>query len=324
MASSAGRRLPMEKPSQQNHEQQQLQQQNQQPFKCPRCDSSNTKFCYYNNYSLSQPRHFCKACKRYWTRGGTLRSVPVGGGCRKNKRVKRPSASTSASAATASEPRQASVMARPSIDVSTTRSEAHVNPLFFDAGGGISYPRFHSAVDLPHRLPGALGLGFASPGFGSGDGNYIQDLLSSASILSGGNYSSDGIQCTNPTMIPPISGSEAPTAAIPGAVPTISSLLASTIQQQKLFNADLKHVQALDTFKGFSSCQDSRDTAADAENDIAMKEVKAEGLNLPGWSFGYQSRMDISDSVPHYWNMSSNTGSWHDPSNTGSSVPSLI
>ncbi|KAJ6402106.1 hypothetical protein OIU84_014228 [Salix udensis] len=68
----------------------QPQQQQQQALKCPRCDSSNTKFCYYNNYSLSQPRHFCKACKRYWTRGGTLRNVPVGGGCRKNKRVRRP------------------------------------------------------------------------------------------------------------------------------------------------------------------------------------------------------------------------------------------
>ncbi|XP_055812413.1 dof zinc finger protein DOF2.4-like [Solanum dulcamara] len=55
-------------------------------LKCPRCDSTNTKFCYFNNYSLSQPRHFCKACKRYWTRGGALRSVPVGGGCRRNKR----------------------------------------------------------------------------------------------------------------------------------------------------------------------------------------------------------------------------------------------
>ncbi|KAK6133411.1 hypothetical protein DH2020_008983 [Rehmannia glutinosa] len=57
-------------------------------LKCPRCDSSNTKFCYYNNYSLSQPRYFCKACRRYWTHGGTLRNVPVGGGCRKNKRAK--------------------------------------------------------------------------------------------------------------------------------------------------------------------------------------------------------------------------------------------
>ncbi|KAK6118813.1 hypothetical protein DH2020_047448 [Rehmannia glutinosa] len=42
---------------------------------CPRCASSNTKFCYYNNYSLSQPRYFCKGCRRYWTKGGSLRNV---------------------------------------------------------------------------------------------------------------------------------------------------------------------------------------------------------------------------------------------------------
>ncbi|CAN6984264.1 hypothetical protein BRARA_A00104 [Brassica rapa] len=55
-------------------------------LKCPRCDSVNTKFCYYNNYSLSQPRHYCKNCRRYWTRGGSLRNVPIGGSTRnKNK-----------------------------------------------------------------------------------------------------------------------------------------------------------------------------------------------------------------------------------------------
>ncbi|KAK1357373.1 Dof-type domain-containing protein [Heracleum sosnowskyi] len=71
--------------------------QDQQPQKCPRCDSSNTKFCYYNNYSLTQPRYFCKSCRRYWTKGGTLRNVPVGGGCRKNN--KRSSSSSSNSSA---------------------------------------------------------------------------------------------------------------------------------------------------------------------------------------------------------------------------------
>ncbi|KAE9613320.1 putative transcription factor C2C2-Dof family [Lupinus albus] len=60
----------------------------EQSLKCPRCDSPNTKFCYYNNYSLTQPRHFCKTCRRYWTKGGALRNVPIGGGCRKNKKVK--------------------------------------------------------------------------------------------------------------------------------------------------------------------------------------------------------------------------------------------
>lgn len=57
-------------------------------LRCPRCDSADTKFCYYNNYNTSQPRHFCKSCKRYWTAGGTLRNVPVGGGLRKNKKCK--------------------------------------------------------------------------------------------------------------------------------------------------------------------------------------------------------------------------------------------
>ncbi|VAH82943.1 unnamed protein product [Triticum turgidum subsp. durum] len=57
-------------------------------LKCPRCDSTNTKFCYFNNYSLTQPRHFCRACRRYWTRGGAVRNVPVGGGYRRSAKSK--------------------------------------------------------------------------------------------------------------------------------------------------------------------------------------------------------------------------------------------
>ncbi|KAI7736979.1 hypothetical protein M8C21_027255 [Ambrosia artemisiifolia] len=60
--------------------------QKESAVNCPRCNSTSTKFCYYNNYSLSQPRYFCKTCRRYWTEGGSLRNVPVGGGSRKNKR----------------------------------------------------------------------------------------------------------------------------------------------------------------------------------------------------------------------------------------------
>ncbi|EEF43234.1 dof zinc finger protein DOF1.4 [Ricinus communis] len=78
--------LELPKPATGRRQQQQNQQQSE-PLKCPRCDSINTKFCYYNNYNKSQPRHFCKSCKRHWTKGGTLRNVPVGGG-RKNKRLK--------------------------------------------------------------------------------------------------------------------------------------------------------------------------------------------------------------------------------------------
>ncbi|CAM0958398.1 unnamed protein product [Alopecurus aequalis] len=62
----------------------------EQGLKCPRCDSGNTKFCYFNNYSLTQPRHFCRACRRYWTRGGALRNVPVGGGYRRHAKRAKP------------------------------------------------------------------------------------------------------------------------------------------------------------------------------------------------------------------------------------------
>ncbi|GAB2231667.1 hypothetical protein Drorol1_Dr00010678 [Drosera rotundifolia] len=68
----------------------------QEPLRCPRCDSTNTKFCYYNNYNFSQPRHFCKSCRRYWTHGGTLRDIPVGGGSRRNAKRSRTLTTTSA------------------------------------------------------------------------------------------------------------------------------------------------------------------------------------------------------------------------------------
>ncbi|KMZ62001.1 Dof zinc finger protein DOF1.7 [Zostera marina] len=56
--------------------------------RCPRCNSQDTKFCYYNNYNLAQPRHFCKACRRYWTLGGSLRNIPIGGTSRRNTEIK--------------------------------------------------------------------------------------------------------------------------------------------------------------------------------------------------------------------------------------------
>ncbi|XP_037488032.1 dof zinc finger protein DOF3.1-like [Triticum dicoccoides] len=67
-------------------------QQQQQRLECPRCSSSDTKFCYYNNYSTTQPRHYCRTCRRYWTHGGTLRNVPVGGACRRAGKRRKASA----------------------------------------------------------------------------------------------------------------------------------------------------------------------------------------------------------------------------------------
>lgn len=101
--------------------------QPEQQLKCPRCDSSNTKFCYFNNYSLTQPRHFCKTCRRYWTRGGALRNVPVGGGCRRNKRSK----STSSKSPGNSEQRQShSSTTSSSIPSNSTNLNTSDNNLF--------------------------------------------------------------------------------------------------------------------------------------------------------------------------------------------------
>ncbi|KAK4271501.1 hypothetical protein QN277_020190 [Acacia crassicarpa] len=115
-------KLELPKPPLMRKQQQQIQSSSSslssEPLKCPRCDSINTKFCYYNNYNKSQPRHFCRTCKRHWTKGGTLRNVPVGGG-RKNKRVKKssssstPISSSAAAAATSGMPIQSSLQ-RPS------------------------------------------------------------------------------------------------------------------------------------------------------------------------------------------------------------------
>ncbi|XP_043698555.1 dof zinc finger protein DOF2.4-like [Telopea speciosissima] len=92
-------------------------------LKCPRCESTNTKFCYFNNYSLSQPRHFCKSCRRYWTRGGALRSVPVGGGCRRNKKSsKGSSCSSSSSSSSKSSALSAAVNPQTGSPVGTTSS----------------------------------------------------------------------------------------------------------------------------------------------------------------------------------------------------------
>ncbi|CAL5206863.1 unnamed protein product [Lathyrus oleraceus] len=81
----------MVKPLATNTSEKKPRPEKQQAVNCPRCNSINTKFCYYNNYSLTQPRYFCKTCRRYWTQGGSIRNIPVGGGTRKNNKVIRSS-----------------------------------------------------------------------------------------------------------------------------------------------------------------------------------------------------------------------------------------
>ncbi|PIN14534.1 hypothetical protein CDL12_12830 [Handroanthus impetiginosus] len=69
-------------------DQPQQQEQPSTPLKCPRCNSLDTKFRYFNNHSLAQPRYYCKTCKRQWTVGGNLRNIPFGGKSRNGKHTK--------------------------------------------------------------------------------------------------------------------------------------------------------------------------------------------------------------------------------------------
>ncbi|XP_043689821.1 dof zinc finger protein DOF1.5-like [Telopea speciosissima] len=75
----------MEESSEKSSEDTSVEKRPEKIIPCPRCKSMETKFCYFNNYNVNQPRHFCKGCQRYWTAGGTLRNVPVGAGRRKTK-----------------------------------------------------------------------------------------------------------------------------------------------------------------------------------------------------------------------------------------------
>ncbi|PIN07395.1 hypothetical protein CDL12_19283 [Handroanthus impetiginosus] len=277
-----------------------------QPLKCPRCDSSNTKFCYYNNYSLSQPRHFCKACKRYWTRGGTLRNVPVGGGCRKNKRVKRPSSSSGGDAASSP---AANASAQPRIDLSPAASSHINNPLFYGLHSNINpvelssfplVPSFrvsnsdhNTGFDLQPQMNNNLGIGFSSSGL-------IQQALNTASssaTSSLGNYNNHSLFGSSTLA----------------STSTMASLLASTFQRQKFANNNNSN-----NFPGLMPYEDHG------------KEVKLEGENRLMWSSNPNPNPnpnpieEINSSDPSLWT-TSNVGSWFDPSNMGSSsVPSLI
>ncbi|KAL4388326.1 hypothetical protein GQ457_09G010270 [Hibiscus cannabinus] len=137
----------------------------QQQLPCPRCDSTNTKFCYYNNYNFSQPRHFCKSCRRYWTHGGTLRDIPVGGGTRRNAKRSRTTVVSSSTNAT----------------TTTSYNDFHLPaaasqvllPVSGNQGGESNSKGngFASLLNNPQG-PGYLGLG----GFGLGIGPALEDI----------------------------------------------------------------------------------------------------------------------------------------------------
>ncbi|XWS41673.1 hypothetical protein CRYUN_Cryun17cG0102600 [Craigia yunnanensis] len=181
----------------------------EQALKCPRCDSPNTKFCYYNNYSLTQPRYFCKTCRRYWTNGGALRNVPIGGGCRKNKKIKS--------------------FSRLSADSKDSTSSSEMGGLKFFHGlspamdfqlGGLSFPRLN---------PSASGIynQFASFGDSTSPSFSLDPSGSSSSLMGFSNYPLSSV-----------------TSGLSGAIQEMGSLnvnssLASSIESLSSINQDL-------------------------------------------------------------------------------------
>ncbi|GFZ03035.1 Dof-type zinc finger DNA-binding family protein [Actinidia rufa] len=305
MASSTDSRVMEIKPSQ---DQSPNPNPNQQALKCPRCDSSNTKFCYYNNYSLSQPRHFCKACKRYWTRGGTLRNVPVGGGCRKNKRIKRSSASaidahapTSSSSSPISIPKPSS-QAQPQINISSTSSISnHLNPLFYGLPTNscelsVPYPRFNSRVSNVESVSGF-------------------DLHSQLNNLGLGFYPNKQIQ-DHVTTSNPLLSSYSMFGSTSSTSPTMASLLASSLHQHKFGSNGLKNIQ--ETTTSF------QDLVPYEDLQLKMEDQGQKGLN---WNVASSQNQieQVSPSDPSfYWNATSVGTAWLDPTISGSSAPSLI
>nr|GLL16722.1 dof zinc finger protein DOF5.6-like [Ipomoea trifida] len=54
-----------------------------------KAESYDTKFRYFNNYNVNQPRYYCRTCRRHWTHGGAQHDIPRGGRSHKGKRSTR-------------------------------------------------------------------------------------------------------------------------------------------------------------------------------------------------------------------------------------------
>ncbi|RRT64668.1 hypothetical protein B296_00016500 [Ensete ventricosum] len=296
----------------------------QAALRCPRCDSSNTKFCYFNNYSLSQPRHFCKACKRYWTHGGALRNVPVGGGCRKNKRAKMPVA-----ASTAPQKRpQPHLLAPPdpirpiSVQISSSSylgvaaslcalqtasasSSSDMSPALPIVASSIQIPSFAStAFDLQSHL-GSLGLDLSSKP--QRDSEYHLGELQSLPSLS-----STAMLLLND-----------------------HPLFGSSLQSPPLVAPSTKHPKRTQDLCSFNELQAS---GRNWSIDRMMKEVKLEGQtndminsnnsSCIDWQIPIPTEISLDNSgsaAAMYWNSAFGSGSgWPDNTNLGSSLTPLI
>eukprot|EP00892_Ulva_mutabilis_P007366 jgi/Ulvmu1/5000/UM021_0017.1 len=126
------------------------------PPQCPRCnaDTINTKFCYYNNYNINQPRYYCKACQRHWTDGGTLRKVETGAGKRNSRRQRSHSAAGGDAVANSKAPK-------------TRGGSLHPQPL--SRGGAPATRRSSAAATVVSDMPSGPMMDSMLPDYNSSE-----------------------------------------------------------------------------------------------------------------------------------------------------------
>ncbi|KAH6802800.1 hypothetical protein C2S51_034246 [Perilla frutescens var. frutescens] len=168
---------------------------------CPRCGSSNTKFCYYNNYSLTQPRYFCKACRRYWTKGGSLRNVPIGGGCRKTRRPK-------STRAVANNPFQPTCTTSISLQPSTTIDLAAVYANFLNQPPPPPPPRDNQNQTTLSELPGGIVALSSFQSLSAQENGFFECGSFTAQLLGhgGGNSFAGMNEIIDGDILPPLPG----------------------------------------------------------------------------------------------------------------------
>ncbi|PKU83385.1 dof zinc finger protein 2 [Dendrobium catenatum] len=165
----------------------------EQSLNCPRCNSTNTKFCYYNNYSLTQPRYFCKTCRRYWTEGGSLRNVPVGGGSRKNKRSSSSSSSCSSSTSSNSTPTPTLTSTTPTTTLPSS-SSTNLHPSEHMINHSLGSSKFYQGGSVHD-----LNLSFPNQSLG---GHELGGSMSALELLRNG-ISARGLGPFVPAAMPP-------------------------------------------------------------------------------------------------------------------------
>ncbi|RWR74099.1 dof zinc finger protein DOF5.7 [Cinnamomum micranthum f. kanehirae] len=200
----------------------------EQAVHCPRCDSPNTKFCYYNNYSLTQPRHFCKTCRRYWTKGGALRNVPIGGGCRKSKKSK----SAASSSRLSTDPKDGGASSTSGGAVPSLNFLQGLSPSMEFQLSGLPFSRLHCHTTSPFNQFFSFGDLSSTPSPSSTSQCSPLESATNPSSLLGFNYPLPTIQ------------THGESSSLAGGIPDIGNInlhssIASSIESLSSINQDL-------------------------------------------------------------------------------------